>query len=340
MPKVSIVVPCWGVEKYLDRCVNSLVSQTLKDIEIILVDDESPDRVPEMCDEWARKDFRIKVVHKKNAGLGMACNSGLQVVTGDFVAFCDSDDWMDSEAYERMYIMAASSKSDVLYTGIQTVDSQGRIRKMNSYSHLRVIKYKAKIIDFAMDMICSKAEDSVESHVAMSAKVALYKRSLIEKHRLRFVSERQFITEDLIWNLSFLAKASVVTLMPEVFYYYYNNESSLSKKVRLDRFPYFIANYKELSRLTAQMQFPEEVQVRIDRMFIRYVRHQVGDVLLSSYSFRKKYLSVNDMLKNEMTINVLSSFPTYKLIKYQRAIIWLMRHNCVMMLYLLFKIKR
>lgn len=67
MPKVSIIVPCWGVEKYLDRCVESLVNQTLKDIEIILVDDESPDRVPVMCDDWAKKDSRIRVIHKKMA---------------------------------------------------------------------------------------------------------------------------------------------------------------------------------------------------------------------------------------------------------------------------------
>ena len=100
MAKVSIIVPCWGVEKYLDRCVESLVNQTLQDIEIILVDDESPDRVPEMCDDWAKKDRRIKVIHKKNGGLGLACNSGIEVATGEYLAFCDSDDWVDAKMYE------------------------------------------------------------------------------------------------------------------------------------------------------------------------------------------------------------------------------------------------
>ena len=100
MPKVSIIVPCWGVEKYLDRCVESLVNQTLKDIEIILVDDESPDRVPVMCDDWAKKDSRIRVIHKKNGGLGFARNSGLDIATGEYVTFCDSDDYIEQEAYE------------------------------------------------------------------------------------------------------------------------------------------------------------------------------------------------------------------------------------------------
>ena len=103
-PKVSIIVPCYGVEKYLDRCLNSLVSQTLQDIEIILVDDKSPDNVPIMCDEWARKDNRIKVIHKEvNEGLGYARNTGLKYVEGEYVAFVDSDDYVDTDMYRKLY---------------------------------------------------------------------------------------------------------------------------------------------------------------------------------------------------------------------------------------------
>lgn len=92
-PKVSIIVPCYNVEKYLDQCMNNLVNQSLQEIEIILVDDGSPDRVPEMCDEWAMKDNRIKVIHKKNEGLGYARNSGLEIAMGEYVTFVDSDDY-------------------------------------------------------------------------------------------------------------------------------------------------------------------------------------------------------------------------------------------------------
>ena len=92
MSKVSVVVPVYNVEKYLDQCMNNLVNQSLQEIEIILVDDGSPDRVPEMCDEWAMKDNRIKVIHKKNEGLGYARNSGLEIAMGEYVTFVDSDD--------------------------------------------------------------------------------------------------------------------------------------------------------------------------------------------------------------------------------------------------------
>lgn len=90
--KVSIIVPIYNVEKYLCRCMDSLLNQTLKDIEIIMVDDGSPDNCPQMCDEYAKKDSRVKVIHKKNAGLGEARNSGLKIISGKFVAFVDSDD--------------------------------------------------------------------------------------------------------------------------------------------------------------------------------------------------------------------------------------------------------
>ena len=119
---VSIIVPIYKVEAYLDRCVNSLVSQKLKDIEIILVDDESPDRSGAMCDEWAKKDDRIKVVHKKNGGLGYARNSGMEVATGQYVAFVDSDDYVDSSMYQMLYEECVKNNLDCIYSEFNVDD--------------------------------------------------------------------------------------------------------------------------------------------------------------------------------------------------------------------------
>ena len=113
-PKVSIIVPVYGVELYLDRCLQSLLRQTLKDIEIILVDDGSPDRCPQMCDVYALKDCRIKVIHKNNSGLGEARNSGLEIATGEYIAFVDSDDYVENNMYECLYDIATNEKCDIV----------------------------------------------------------------------------------------------------------------------------------------------------------------------------------------------------------------------------------
>lgn len=99
---ISIIVPVYNVEKYLDKCIESIVNQTYKNIELILVDDGSPDNCPKMCDEWSQKDNRVKVIHKENGGLSSARNFGLEASTGEFVCFIDSDDWIDYNAIEEL----------------------------------------------------------------------------------------------------------------------------------------------------------------------------------------------------------------------------------------------
>lgn len=121
MPKFSIVVPIFKVEQYLERCIDSLVNQTLKDIEIILVDDGSPDRCPEICDNYAKQDRRIKVIHKKNGGVSAARNDGLNVAQGEYIIFCDSDDWMELNACELLYNVGTVKNADVVVGDINRI---------------------------------------------------------------------------------------------------------------------------------------------------------------------------------------------------------------------------
>lgn len=100
--KISVIIPVYNVEKYLRQCVDSIINQTYKNIEIILIDDGSTDSCPVICDEYAVKDDRIKVIHKKNAGVSAARNDGLKEITGDYVTYVDSDDWLDLEAFFKV----------------------------------------------------------------------------------------------------------------------------------------------------------------------------------------------------------------------------------------------
>ncbi len=113
MNKISVIVPCYKVEGYLPKCVESIMGQTYKDLEIILVDDGSPDSCPQICDEFARKDSRIKVIHKENGGLSSARNAGLDIATGDYIAFVDSDDWLELDMYEVLVSAISETNSDI-----------------------------------------------------------------------------------------------------------------------------------------------------------------------------------------------------------------------------------
>lgn len=119
--KISVIVPVYKVEPYLDKCISSIVNQTYRNLEIILVDDGSPDNCPAMCDTWAEKDSRIRVIHKTNGGLSDARNAGMAIATGELMTFVDSDDWIAPDMYEHLYQRLAENNSDVATCGVQMV---------------------------------------------------------------------------------------------------------------------------------------------------------------------------------------------------------------------------
>lgn len=337
--KISIVVPVYNVEPYLNRTIKSLLEQTIKEIEIILVDDESPDNCPALCNQYANNYPNIKVIHKKNGGLGMACNSGIEMAKGDYIAFCDSDDYVGNNMYETMYNAAIKYNADAVFTGLKTIDQNGKIRSMTSYTSLQVIKDKHNIYQFMMDMIASKPAINQERRVPMSAKVVLYRKDIIDRYNLRFVSERKFISEDLIWNMDILYYSNCIAILPYSGYYYYNNTSSLSKCIRTDRFYYFKLLREELFRKIKYYNIPEEAQTRIDRMFIGYSRFYIGNICTSNLPLKKKKNIVSTICKDKIWEDIWHSYPINEMPKIHYLMLYLMKHNCYSLISLIYKIR-
>lgn len=127
MEKISVIVPVYKVEAYIDRCIQSIVDQTYKNLEIILVDDGSPDNCGVICDEWAAKDCRIKVIHKKNGGLSDARNAGLAVATGALISFVDSDDWIEPTFMDELYAAMVENNADIAECDVTYVNEAGRV---------------------------------------------------------------------------------------------------------------------------------------------------------------------------------------------------------------------
>ena len=151
---VSVIVPIYKVEDYLDECVKSILGQTYKKIEIILVDDGSPDHCPQKCDEWAKKDLRIRVVHKQNGGLSSARNAGLDVAKGEYIAFVDSDDFITPDYVEVMYNRICNDKSVGIVSGMI-------YRYTDVIHHLLLMynTYMKMLVLFSQYLNCLQAND-------------------------------------------------------------------------------------------------------------------------------------------------------------------------------------
>ena len=130
---ISVIVPIYNVEKYLPKCLESLVNQTYRDIEIILVDDGSPDRCPEICDAYAQKDRRIVVIHQKNGGVSSARNAGLRAARGAFIGFVDPDDWVQLKMYEVMLEAMNERQADMVVCGYEYYDEDGNLDEVRRY---------------------------------------------------------------------------------------------------------------------------------------------------------------------------------------------------------------
>lgn len=267
MPKVSIIVPIYNVEKYLDRCMQSLVNQTLKDIEIILVDDGSPDNCPQMCDEYAQKDNRIKVLHKQNAGLGFARNSGLEIATGKYVAFVDSDDYVDTSMYETLYIRAETINVDVVFCGFNTEVSKNKWRESKEVNKDQ-LWVGNNVKEFMYNMIASGKGVRQERLYQMSVWHAIYRRDIIIKHNIYFPSERVVVSEDIPFQVDFLKNSNRILYLKEHYYYYCLNGTSLTATFKKEKF----YGYNKLRECLLSKINETEYRQRVNRLYIGYCR--------------------------------------------------------------------
>lgn len=150
-PLISVIVPVYKVEPYINRCVESIVNQTYKNLEIILVDDGSPDNCPKMCDEWAEKDNRIKVIHKQNGGVSSARNEGIANSNGKYISFVDGDDWIESDMIYLLLNTIEENNADVSRCGIITDFEDGSASELSGNSEIKILSSKDEmIIDLVM----------------------------------------------------------------------------------------------------------------------------------------------------------------------------------------------
>jgi glycosyltransferase involved in cell wall biosynthesis len=204
IPKLSIIVPVYNVEQYLHKCIESILAQTFSDYELILVNDGSKDKSGEICDEYLKKDSRVKVIHKKNNGLASARNTGIIQARGTYVGFIDSDDWIEDDMYKNLYESCEKTNADISIIGVREVDEKGN--SLNVYIpndiNLREILKKA----YAWNKI--------------------FKKQLFFDHNLFFKEGKYYEDIELIPKL--FVKSNQVTTVRKVGYNYLKRNTSIT----------------------------------------------------------------------------------------------------------------
>lgn len=218
MDLISVIVPVYNVEKYLDRCVQSIVNQTYQNLEIILVDDGSPDGCPAMCDAWAEKDNRIRVIHKENGGLSDARNAGMEIANGEYIAFVDSDDWVSPDYIDAMYQAIRNTGGEI--AACDVVISYGDIEPAVSAqgAALRVCNAEEAI----GDILQGKGFRAVAWN-------KLYKKSLLENEQYPVGKYH----EDEFFTYRILAKARKLVYVDCALYAYFQRPGSIMNSVSI-----------------------------------------------------------------------------------------------------------
>jgi glycosyltransferase involved in cell wall biosynthesis len=224
-PKISVIVPIYQIERYIGLCIESILNQTYKNLEIILVDDGSPDRCPEICDLYAGKDSRIKVIHKPNGGLVSARKAGLEIATGAYVGYVDGDDWVGPGFYESLYSAIATSGSDMVCAG-QSRDLFTRsVHFLNPYP-LGI--YQGENLKVLQENMLSYGEfyrPGITTYVWNK----LFRREVLYKHQME-VDERISIGEDAAVTYPVLMSCNRVYISDCAAYHYRQREDSMLKK--------------------------------------------------------------------------------------------------------------
>lgn len=243
-PKVSIVVPVYNVERYLDKCVESLIHQTLSDIEIILVDDGSTDHCPKMCDEYTHCDNRVKVIHKKNEGLSSARNEGMKYVTGEYYMFVDSDDWLDAETCEFCYKEIDALNADCLMFsyikeyGNHSIVNHIFAQKRIVWDELEVKKNFHRRLFGLLGEELSRPQDG---DLIVSACMQLFKTSKFKD--IQFVDTKIIGTEDCWYQVLVYENCQRFVYIDHPFYHYLRiNDGSLTTKYN----PYLFERWQRL----------------------------------------------------------------------------------------------
>ena len=348
-PKVSVIVPVYNAEKYLERCINSLKNQSLRDIEIILVDDSSTDSSPRICDIEAERDERIKVIHKVNEGAGMARNAALEVATGEYIGFVDCDDFIEPDMFKTLCEKAEEYESDLVMSGVLFVDGnmfseQGHRKEKIYFDNDTHFETDEELKELRMGIVGALPEDDEDSKYGMSIWKNLFRHDVIKQNNIVFQSEREMLSEDALFMVDYISCIKKATGIRNAFYNYCRNENSISKSYKRDRFEKSLVFVNEVENRFKKDIEPEKYQIYIYRFWQAMCRVLCSQEIMYSMDNNIKYSELKKRLKavctDKLTVRALKSYPIGKLPLKQRIFAYGIKYRLYFVLKILVGLRR
>ncbi len=319
---VSVIVPVYNVEKYLCQCVDSILAQTLKQIEIILVDDGSTDNSGSICDNYKKKHDNIKVIHKENAGLGFARNSGLEVAVGKYVGFVDSDDYIAFDMYEILVKNAEENGADASYALDRRFwrDNPDSNEKHNDYS-LKVFG-EDNVKKYVLQRIGTTPECQKDMLYEAIVCSGIFRLQLIKENHIQFVSEREIISEDIIFDIDFLPLCKTIVHCDAEVYFYRSNPKSLTMTYRGDRYLKNVDLIEIMENRLSKYYSKDELFENLGRYYITFVRvcfiNEVSHIKKNGFAVCKD--NIKKICEDEKLQKLLSEY-NYKAMPKKYSII-------------------
>lgn len=274
---MSIVVPVYNAQLYLKKCIESLINQTLKDIEIILVNDGSSDNSLSICFDYAKMDKRIVVIDKLNGGVSSARNTGIQVARGEYIGFVDADDWVEAEMYEAMYYQMQNDQSDVCLCNFAE-EKNGVIEKIPLDIPInKNVLVKSEIINYIiLNMIGPENADSNSKTIMGSVCRLLIKKDFLTKNNISFPIEIP-IMEDLIFCVDLFLKTEKISLNKGFYYHYIHHVNSAVRSYykNFDKLQRDVFNYIE-SKL---LNYHDIYEMAKNRLNLRYINICISSIV-------------------------------------------------------------
>lgn len=326
-PKLSVIIPVYNVERYLERCVDSIRNQTLYELEIILIDDGSTDASGQICDNLSKEDKRIRVIHKENEGQGIARNCGLEIAIGKYVAFVDSDDYMEEDAYEFIIGQMERKDAQIASFGYTKDDANGKVVYQ---SKIRERDYRKKEINsqFILHFFGDDPED--DDLRGVSACMSIYRMDIINKNQIRFLSERQVFSEDTIFNLDYCKCIDKAIVCQRRLYHYCLKEDSFTKGYQKDRWELTLYFTKLLEEYAEYYEIEKDVDSRIKMVLwvslMDSIKQEVR--LINNTPAKKIKKNVRNICEQWEVRELIGKLDVEKLNKKQKLFYLCLKYKC------------